>query len=99
MTEDMSKKVESNKRAIKGSKKKQDKLQVRDVKLSWSTFYRPQRKLAEMQTKQRDLISKKKLVEGIMTQVHRISQEISFCSHQAGINIGSARSMEGACSR
>lgn len=84
VTEDMSKKVESNKRAIKGSKKKQDKLQ---------------RKLAEMQTKQRDLISKKKLVEGIMTQVHRISQEISFCSHQAGINIGGARSMEGACSR
>ena len=33
-TEDMSKKVESNKRAIKSSNRKQDKLQVRDVKLS-----------------------------------------------------------------
>merc|ERR1719175_112295 len=69
-TEEMSKKVESNKREIVSSNRNQERLQ---------------RKLAQIHKRQRDLNSKKKLVEGIMTQ--------------AGINFGSARVMEGACSR
>ena len=52
-----------------------------------------------MGKRQRDLNSKKKLVEGIMTQVAPKSEEKYFCFRQAGINFGSARVMEGACSR
>ena len=55
-----------------------------DKKLSQTMFCFPQRKLAEMREKQRDLNSKKVLVERIMIQVQHFSEKLYFCSTSSG---------------